>query len=228
MTIEVMIVAVKRSMDALGALFFFMVTSVVLFSTLLYFAERGTWDQQRNMFVDSRGHPSIPSAFWFVMVTITTTGYGDMVPTTFVGKLIAFPAMMCGILLIALPSIIVGRNFTLVWEAMRQYRRMNSNTREQISNDDTSGEEGPDFRISFESTTSYAPQASRGYSSTNDDLAASQDALLEQMLKLMKISQQNQAALEKIQEALEQNGIKLSTTPDKIIIPERSAAYETS
>uniref|UniRef100_U9SYK5 Ion transport domain-containing protein n=1 Tax=Rhizophagus irregularis (strain DAOM 181602 / DAOM 197198 / MUCL 43194) TaxID=747089 RepID=U9SYK5_RHIID len=41
MTIEVMIVAVKRSMDALGALFFFMVTSIVLFSTLLYFAERG-------------------------------------------------------------------------------------------------------------------------------------------------------------------------------------------
>ena len=32
------------------------------------------------------------------MVTITTTGYGDMVPTTFIGKLIAFPAMMCGIL----------------------------------------------------------------------------------------------------------------------------------
>ncbi|CAG8792116.1 15403_t:CDS:2, partial [Acaulospora morrowiae] len=86
-----------------------------------------TWDQKTQMFVDSRGNPSsfdsIPSAFWFVMVTITTTGYGDMVPTTFVGKLIAFPAMMCGILLIALPSIIVGRNFTLVWEAMRQYRR---------------------------------------------------------------------------------------------------------
>nr|CAG8506670.1 7233_t:CDS:10 [Entrophospora candida] len=89
MTIEVMIVAVKRSMDALGALFFFMITSIVLFSTLIYFAERGTWDQEKQIFVDSK-------AFWFVMVTITTTGYGDMVPTTFVGKLIAFPAMMCG------------------------------------------------------------------------------------------------------------------------------------
>ncbi|CAJ0898503.1 3338_t:CDS:2 [Entrophospora sp. SA101] len=98
MTIEVMIIAVKRSMDALGALFFFMVTSIVLFSTLLYFAERGTWDQEKLTFVDSNGYPSsfdsIPSAFWFVMVTITTTGYGDMVPTTIIGKLIAFPAMM--------------------------------------------------------------------------------------------------------------------------------------
>lgn len=41
MTIEVMMIALKRSGDALSALFFFMVTTVVLFSTLLYFAERG-------------------------------------------------------------------------------------------------------------------------------------------------------------------------------------------
>ena len=41
MTIEVMIVAIKRSMDALSALFFFLITGTMLFSTLLYFAERG-------------------------------------------------------------------------------------------------------------------------------------------------------------------------------------------
>ena len=72
------------------------------------------------------------------MVTITTTGYGDMVPTTFVGKLISFPAMMCGVLLITLPSIIIGRNFTLVWEAMQRYKRqVAANVRESnaVSND---------------------------------------------------------------------------------------------
>ncbi|ORX45268.1 voltage-gated potassium channel [Hesseltinella vesiculosa] len=124
MTIEVMMVALRRSGDALSALFFFLVTCVVLFSTLLYFAERGTWDETLKTFVDPDGNPSafdsIPAAFWFVLVTITTTGYGDMVPTTFIGKLVTFPAMMFGVLLIALPSIIVGRNFTIVWEAMRR------------------------------------------------------------------------------------------------------------
>jgi hypothetical protein len=166
MTIEVMIVAIKRSMDALSALFFFLITGTMLFSTLLYFAERGKislihpkllrladiilgerltargmltstfhrtiyigeWDEARQVFIDANNNPStfdsIPSAFWFVMVTITTTGYGDMVPTTFVGKLISFPAMMCGVLLITLPSIIIGRNFTLVWEAMQRYKRL--------------------------------------------------------------------------------------------------------
>ncbi|ORZ08878.1 hypothetical protein BCR42DRAFT_495170 [Absidia repens] len=124
MTIEVMMVALRRSGDALSALFFFLVTCVVLFSTLLYFAERGTWDESMETFVDPEGNPSafdsIPAAFWFVLVTITTTGYGDMVPTTFIGKLVTFPAMMFGVLLIALPSIIVGRNFTIVWESMRR------------------------------------------------------------------------------------------------------------
>ncbi|KAG0353072.1 hypothetical protein BG005_007576 [Podila minutissima] len=127
MTIEVMIVAIKRSMDALSALFFFLVTGTMLFSTLLYFAERGEWDEARQVFVDANNNPStfdsIPSAFWYTIVTITTTGYGDMVPTTFIGKLISFPAMMCGVLLITLPSIIIGRNFTLVWEAMQRYKR---------------------------------------------------------------------------------------------------------
>ncbi|KAI9498219.1 hypothetical protein BDB00DRAFT_755196 [Zychaea mexicana] len=127
MTIEVMVVALRRSSDALYALLFFVVTSVVLIATLLYFAERGVWDDNLQTFVDPYGDPSsfdsIPAAFWFVLVTITTTGYGDMVPATFIGKLITFPAMLFGVLLIALPSIIIGRNFTIVWEAMkrRQY-----------------------------------------------------------------------------------------------------------
>ncbi|CEL57406.1 Potassium voltage-gated channel protein Shal OS=Drosophila melanogaster GN=Shal PE=1 SV=2 [Rhizoctonia solani AG-1 IB] len=44
LTIEVMFLAVKRSRDALFALGFFVMTTLVVFSTLIYFAERGTWD----------------------------------------------------------------------------------------------------------------------------------------------------------------------------------------
>ncbi|KAK3808284.1 MAG: hypothetical protein J3Q66DRAFT_405606 [Benniella sp.] len=31
--------------------------------------------------------------------------------------------MMCGVLLITLPSINIGRNFTLVWEVMQRYKK---------------------------------------------------------------------------------------------------------
>jgi voltage-gated potassium channel Kch len=41
---------------------------------------------------------SIPAAFFFIIVTITTTGYGDIVPATFIGKLVTFPAMVFGVL----------------------------------------------------------------------------------------------------------------------------------
>jgi hypothetical protein len=65
MTIEVMMVALQRSGDALSALFFFLVTCVVLFSTLLYFAERGTWDDTLKTFVDSDSNPRLLND-WFV------------------------------------------------------------------------------------------------------------------------------------------------------------------
>ena len=57
MTIEVMVVALRRSSDALYALLFFLVTSIVLIATLLYFAERGVWDENLQTFVDPSGDP---------------------------------------------------------------------------------------------------------------------------------------------------------------------------
>ncbi|KAJ2777252.1 hypothetical protein H4R18_005249 [Coemansia javaensis] len=126
LSIEVMIVAIKRSADALLAFLLFVALTVLLFSTLMYFAERGTWDEERQAFLTPEGEyskfSSIPAAAYYAIVTLTTTGFGDMVPTTFIGKLISFPMMIAGILLIALPSIIVGRNFTQVWEAARKLR----------------------------------------------------------------------------------------------------------
>lgn len=68
MTIEVMMMAFRRSGDALSALFFFTVTCVVLFSTLLYFAERGIWDETLQTFVDSEGAPRFD-------ITITSLVY---------------------------------------------------------------------------------------------------------------------------------------------------------
>ncbi|KAJ2675206.1 hypothetical protein GGI25_004046 [Coemansia spiralis] len=135
LSIEVMIIAIKRSADALLAFLLFVTLTVLLFSTLMYFAERGTWDEERQAFLNSDGEyskfSSIPAAAYYSIVTLTTTGFGDMVPTTFIGKLVSFPMMIAGILLIALPSIIVGRNFTQVWDAARKYRLQRSNVRVQ-------------------------------------------------------------------------------------------------
>ncbi|KAJ2114689.1 hypothetical protein IW146_002890 [Coemansia sp. RSA 922] len=158
LSIEVMIVAIKRSADALLAFLLFVALTVVLSSTLMYFAERGTWDEDRQAFLTSDGEyskfSSIPAAAYYSIVTLTTTGFGDMVPTTFFGKLVSFPMMLSGILLIALPSIIVGRNFTHVWEAARRFRvRQSPNVRTQRIGQSLIQEEVSDARSSARTTS---------------------------------------------------------------------------
>jgi len=120
---------------------------------------------------------------------------------------------------------------------MRQYRRStgnaqaNSNASE--SEDDSSGYTmGPDLRASFESTRSFVSHPPRGYSSMNEEWVANQDALLQQLRTLIKLSQQNQVALDRIQQALEQNGIKLNSNQEEkekinLTIPEKSATGES-
>ncbi|KAG0044440.1 hypothetical protein BGZ83_010334 [Gryganskiella cystojenkinii] len=215
MTIEVMIVAIKRSMDALSALFFFLITGTMLFSTLLYFAERGEWDEDRQKFIDANNNPStfdsIPSAFWFVMVTITTTGYGDMVPTTFVGKLISFPAMMCGVLLITLPSIIIGRNFTLVWEAMQRYKRQAAANMRETS----AASNEADARESFESRHSYQSETARpGYASLGtDSILPGQQEMLDRIQTMTQVLKQNQQTMDALQKILETHQLVPKKSP---------------
>ncbi|KAG2094232.1 uncharacterized protein F5147DRAFT_719907 [Suillus discolor] len=122
LTIEVMYLAVRRSHHALLALSFFIAMVLTVFSTLLYFSERGTWDDNLETFINSDGDAtqfqSIPAAAWFVLVTITTVGYGEITPRSILGRLITVPLLAFGLLLIALPSFVLGREFSLVWEQM--------------------------------------------------------------------------------------------------------------
>ncbi|KAG0708465.1 hypothetical protein DFH29DRAFT_892721 [Suillus ampliporus] len=122
LTIEVMYLAIRRSHHALLALSFFIAMVLTVFSTLLYFAERGTWDDILETFINSDGDPtqfqSIPAAAWFVLATITTVGYGEITPRSILGRLITVPLLAFGLLLIALPSFVLGREFSIVWEQM--------------------------------------------------------------------------------------------------------------
>lgn len=49
---------------------------------------------------------------------ITTVGYGDTAPQSFLGKIITVPLLVFGLLLIALPTFVLGREFSAVWDMM--------------------------------------------------------------------------------------------------------------
>jgi voltage-gated potassium channel len=54
---------------------------------------------------------TIPDALWWAIVTLGTIGYGDVVPITTVGKLIATATIFLGLIMIALPVGIIATAF---------------------------------------------------------------------------------------------------------------------
>ena len=51
---------------------------------------------------------SIIHSLWWVLVTLTTVGYGDVVPLTLGGKLFTFVILICGLGVVAIPAGIVA------------------------------------------------------------------------------------------------------------------------
>jgi len=115
---------ITESLPALSMVGFLLIIAVVLCGSMVYFAESGPWglDKNYNRYVQTRptvdGYDieaspfvSIPSSFWWVVITATTVGYGDQYPTTTMGKVVGSFVSLGGIILLALPITIIGQNF---------------------------------------------------------------------------------------------------------------------
>ncbi|CAI2724048.1 unnamed protein product [Schistosoma spindalis] len=96
----------KSCASELGFLLFSLTMVIIIFATVMYYAEKS---------VEGTTFSSIPSSFWYTIVTMTTLGYGDMVPETIVGKIVGGMCSLSGVLVIALPVPVIVSNFSRIY-----------------------------------------------------------------------------------------------------------------
>jgi voltage-gated potassium channel len=98
-TFDVVLVNERRALlSALTVL----ITAMVLAAMAMHWAERAAQPEAFG---------SIPAALWWSAVTLTTLGYGDVVPVTALGRLVAAVSAVIGVMMIALPTAILGAGF---------------------------------------------------------------------------------------------------------------------
>lgn len=121
--LQILGLTIRASLRELGLLIFFLIICVVLFSSAVFFAEADLQAAGLSHF------DSIPDAFWWAVVTMTTVGYGDMRPVGVWGKLVGSLCAIAGVLTIALPVPVIVSNFNFFYHRERDchFRRSDPN-----------------------------------------------------------------------------------------------------
>lgn len=70
----------------------------------------------------TRGFTSIPTTWYFIMATMTTVGYGDHYPLTVGGRITCGFCMLAGIMVLALPIIVIGNAFEEVFAEEKRHK----------------------------------------------------------------------------------------------------------
>jgi voltage-gated potassium channel len=84
--------------------------ALLIMLVLLLFASTGIYFLERTAQPDTFN--SIPSAAWWALATLTTVGYGDVVPITPMGKVLGGVVMLLGVGMFALPIAIIATGFS--------------------------------------------------------------------------------------------------------------------
>lgn len=126
---------VRRCTREFGLLLLFLCVAMALFSPLVFLAESEMGAKQE--------FTSIPGSYWWAVISMTTVGYGDMVPRSIPGQVVALSSILSGILLMAFPVTSIFHTFSRSYvelkeeqsRALRQKPDSQDSTKSQNSED---------------------------------------------------------------------------------------------
>jgi hypothetical protein len=145
--IKLMTQALANSLDILYLAVVFLSVALMVSSSCVYYAERGSWDNIRRQWIrcietdpftdkcssyQISPFQSIVHSIWWSLTTLTTVGYGDSYPITAWGKLVGGVTMLCGVLVIALPASLLGQKFEIEYQKHRDKERLRMQEREKL------------------------------------------------------------------------------------------------
>jgi hypothetical protein len=118
--------AIRTVVESFRSLLVFIVLVIIgllMYSTFVYLAERGEWNSEEQRWY-RECHPflsvckgyelspfqSIPDSMWLIIQSMTTVGYGDVTPTSTIGRVVTGCAIISGVFVIAFPAMVLIGN----------------------------------------------------------------------------------------------------------------------
>ncbi|XP_067090802.1 potassium voltage-gated channel subfamily C member 1b isoform X2 [Osmerus mordax] len=105
----------RASTNEFLLLIIFLALGVLIFATMIYYAERIGASPNDPRASEHTHFKNIPIGFWWAVVTMTTLGYGDMYPQTWSGMLVGALCALSGVLTIAMPVPVIVNNFGMYY-----------------------------------------------------------------------------------------------------------------
>ncbi|XP_041093545.1 potassium voltage-gated channel subfamily C member 1-like isoform X3 [Polyodon spathula] len=167
----------RASTNEFLLLIIFLALGVLIFATMIYYAERIGADPADLTGSAHTNFKNIPIGFWWAVVTMTTLGYGDMYPVTWSGMLVGALCALAGVLTIAMPVPVIVNNFGMYYSLAMAKQKLPKKKNKHIPRPPQPG--SPNYCKPDAAALGTSPQSILGQQGLGGDCPLAQEEIIE-------------------------------------------------